>query len=166
MLNNLTECLEEIHTSHFFIKDGDDGETAFIDVNHGEFEVINNSHNSIHFLKTDSCVYNSNDGKRCDCIIYNENTFCFVELKCMKLKNFSKKRKEAEKQLELTIKDFKNESIIKNKILEAYSCCNCYIKYNDNYEAITTKPKNHEKVTYFEEELNTTLLCNTKKEFN
>ncbi len=64
--------------------------------------MINNTDNPINFLKIDACISDSNDTTRCDCAIYDNNTFCFIELKCIKPSTFSKNRKTAEKQLEAT----------------------------------------------------------------
>jgi len=166
MINNFEECLENVQEKHFFIKDGDNQEPAFIVEKNGEFEVINRTDNAIKFLKIDSCIYSSDDTSRCDCAVYNNNIFCFIELKCIKPKNFSKKRKEAEEQLKATIIDFQNKEVIKNKNLEAYVCSNCITKIDDKYEPITQQPENKNLRTYFELELNTIIEYTTKKEFN
>lgn len=167
MINNFVSCLESRDEKHFFIQDGKTTkEPAYIVLEKGEFEVINNTQEPIYFLPTDSCVYDSSDNTRCDCIVYNDDTMCFIELKCIKLKNLTKNRKKAESQLEETIKNFLEEEIIQNKNLEAYTCCNCKISKDDTFEPITRKPKNKEKENYFFENFNTILHCNTKKEFN
>ena len=151
---------------HFFILDGENQEPSYIDEIDGEFEVINNTNNPINFLQIDSCILNSSDDTRCDCAIYNDDTFCFIELKCIKPKNFQKKRKQAEEQLKVTIENFIQTDIVKNKTLEAFSCCNCKTKIDGKFEEITSKPKNKENVVFFELNLNTKLHCDTKKEFN
>lgn len=166
MIPNIDICYESIDKQHFFIQDGGDQEPTFIVESNGEFEVINPHNTPLTFLKTDSCVYDSNDKTRCDCVIYNETTFCFIELKCIKPKNFTKNRQKAEKQLEMTIKDFQNEELLKNKTLEAYVCSNCQVKIDDDFEPITKQPKNSEKKTHFLLNLNTKLYYSTKKEFN
>lgn len=166
MINNFNKCLERVEKKHFFIKDGDDQEPAFIVKRNGEFEVINNIEDPINFLKIDSCIYGSSDDTRCDCAIYNDDTFCFIELKCIKTSAVTKNRKKAETQLEATIIDFKNEGVLQNKTLEAYACLNCRIKIDDTFEPITQKPKNSEKEAHFMETLNTKLYYECKKEFN
>ncbi|WP_297440407.1 hypothetical protein [Sulfurimonas sp.] len=166
MINNFNHCLESINKKNFFIQDGNDKQPAFIVEKHGEFEVINNTKHPINFLKIDSCVANSTDNSRCDCAIYNNTTFCFIELKCIKPKNLQKNRRKAEKQLEVTIQAFRNKEVLKTKILEAYVCCNCKIGTDSSFEPITKKPNNKERIVYFMYELNTKLYCDTKKEFN
>ncbi len=162
----ITDCIESVDKKHFYIQDGVNQKPAFIVEENGEFEVINNTDNSIEFLQIDACLFNSNDTTRCDCAVYDNNTFCFIELKCIKPSAFSKNRKKAEEQLEATIKYFNDENITQNKTLEAYVCSNCKIKLDDTFEPITQRPKNREKELYFISSLNTLLYYDTKKEFN
>jgi len=165
VINNFDDCLESIDEKHFFIQDGEAQRPAFIVGTNGEFEVINNTDSPINFLKIDSCVYDSRDGTRCDCAIYNDDTFCFLELKNSKRTNWKSHRESAEKQLEATILDFKDENITNNKTLEAYMCCtSCNI--DGNYTRILRASNNNEKTVYFIDELNTKLYCDTKKGFN
>ena len=165
MINNFDNCLESVNKPHFFIRDGEDQKPAFIVDENGEFEVVNNTSNSIYFLKTDSCVYTSKAPKRCDCTIYNDNTFCFVELKLTKRTQWKSWRNSAEEQLEATIRNFKNKDIIQNKTLEAYMCCT-YCDINDKITKISRATNKNETITYFQDELNTALYCGIKKEFN
>jgi len=164
MINNLSECTETIDEKYFFIKDGDEGKPALIIKENGEFEVRNNTNSPINFIKIDSCISNSNDGKRSDCVIYNYDTFCFIELKCIKPKLLANTKRKAKKQLESTINKFNNQDIIKNKKREAYMCFNC--KIDGNYTQISKATNPSATITYFEDELNTSLYCDTKKEFN
>ena len=165
MINNFDICLESIDKKHFFIKDGDEQKPAFILKENGEFEVVNSTKNSINFLKTDSYIYTSKAPKRCDCILYNNDTICFIELKLTKRTQWKSWRKSANKQLETTILNFKNEEIAKNKTLEAYMCCT-YCDINDKITKISRATNKIETITYFEDTLNTALYCATKKEFN
>ena len=166
MINNFDECLESVEEKHFFIQDGSNQKPAFIVKEKGEFEVINHTSDSINFLKTDSCISDSNDTKRCDCAVFNNDTFCFIELKCIRASKFTTNRKKAETQLEATIDNFKDEDILSNKNLEAYVCLNCKIDENDGFESITQRPRNKDKETHFLFNLNTRLYYATKKEFN
>jgi len=164
MIHNFNECLENVDKKHFFIQDGDDQLPAFVVEKNGEFEVINNTGSHINFLKIDSCVYHSKHSTRCDCTIYNDDTFCFLELKSSKRTNWKSHRESAEKQLKTTILDFTNEDVTKDKTLEAYMCCTCTI--DGNFTQILRASNNYEVQTYFIDELNTKLYCDTKKEFN
>ncbi|WP_294963592.1 hypothetical protein [Sulfurimonas sp.] len=164
VINNFDKCVESVDKKHFFIQDADDQKPAFIVEENGEFEVVNKTNHPVDFLKIDSCVSNSSDNKRCDCAIYNDDIFCFIELKNSKRTNWKSWIKSAEEQLEATIEDFKNEEITKNKTLEAYMCCTC--KIDGNFTKISRASNNYEVQTYFIDELNTKLYCDTKKEFN
>ena len=163
MINNFYTCVKSIDKKHFFIQDAENQKPAFIVEKNGEFEVINNTNNPINFLQIDSCVSNSNDSTRCDCAIYNDSTFCFIELKNSKRTNWKAHRTSAEKQLKVTILKFNDESIIQNKSLEAYMCCTCRV--DGNFTKILKASNNFETQTYFIDELNTKLYCDTKKEF-
>ena len=165
MINNFDICLETLSQKQFFIKDDDNQKPSYIVETNGEFKVLNNTNDTIHFLKTDSCVYSSKPPKRCDCILYNNNTVCFIELKHTKRTQWKSKRESAEKQLETTILELKNEKIIQNKTLEAFMCCT-FCDINDNITKISRATNKIETITYFEDELNTALYCDNKKEFN
>lgn len=167
MKNRLEECTDSITEKHFFIEDGGDQKPAFISFENGEFEVTNNTNNSIYFLRTDSCLYNSKDPKRCDSVIYNDNTICFIELKCIKPKNFADNSQNAKEQIEETIINFQKHGILQDKKnREAFISLNCHKKKNGCYEPITKKPKNNTVFADFRTRLNTKLYYDTKKEFN
>lgn len=167
MKNSLQKCTQSVLEKHFFIEDGDDQKPAFISLSNGEFEIINNTQYSLHFLKVDSCLYNSKDTTRCDSVIYNNDTVCFIELKCIKPKNFTENSKKAANQIETTIKDFKKQHILQDKkTKEAFICLNCQIKQDGSYEPITRRPKNNNTSVHFRTNLNTKLFYDTKKEFN
>jgi len=163
MSKSIVECSEIITSSNFFIKDGKEKEPAFIVDKDGEFEIINTNEKEILFIVTDNCMYDSEDETRCDCIISDDKTFCFIELKNCKRTAWKNHREKAEKQLENTINNFKSESAIKDKNLEAYMCCTCII--DDEYTKIKKASNKSEIITYFEETLNTSLYCDNKKEF-
>lgn len=164
VINNFSTCVQNIDKKHFFIQDAQEQQPAFVVEKNGEFQVINNTSYPINFLKIDSCISNSSDTKRCDCAVYNDHTFCFIELKNSKRTNWKSHRKSAEEQLKATILDFSGTSITNNKILEAYMCCTCNI--DGNFTKISRASNNYEIQTYFIDNLNTKLYCDTTKEFN
>lgn len=92
------------------------------------FVVKNPNQKTIHLLVVDHCLFNDQDPKRCDCIVFDDIYFCFVELKLnvSKRKQTSVKLREAREQLGETIKFFKSKSSKKlseelsKMILEAY----------------------------------------------
>jgi len=71
-------------------------------------KIVNSYKKNIIFLAIDQCVFDSKDKKRCDCALFEEKKFYFVEIKNVKkLKQRASHRKNAINQLESTIKEFK-----------------------------------------------------------
>jgi len=66
----------------------------------------------------------SSDGSWADCAIFDEEVFCFIELKDCKNKNIPTNRRKAKEQLIATIEFFRENINIKQK-LEAYICITC-----------------------------------------
>ena len=163
MTKTIEECSEVTSLPAFFIKDGEDKEPAYIDPKKGEFNIINKNEKKLTFIATDSCVYKSDDEKRCDCVMHDDKTFCFIELKNCKRTAWKNHRETAEKQLETTIRNFEAKNIIKDKNLEAYMCCTCTIE--NEYTKIKRASNKSEVITYFEDSLNTSLYCHNEKEF-
>jgi len=166
MLENIDDCREVISSKNFFIQDKDGSSPAFIKYDNGQFEVINTIEDDINFLKIDDCIYTSEDKSRCDCAIFNDKVFCFIELKTLETKKGKTKkerRKTAEKQLKHTIYNFKDESILQNKNKEAYVSFTCNIDGK-----LTEIPNigNADKKLEFKDDLDTDLKYSCKKEFN
>jgi len=156
------ECLKIVTHKLFDILDDKVGEKAYIINNNGQFNVLNKNEKAISFLSVDDCLYNSADGKRCDCIIYNNEVFCFIELKHCKDINIKRHRRKAKKQLIATIEFFTSNFQLPKK-LEAYICVTCV----NNEENITMIPlaSNGAAQLEFEDEYNTQLFYECKKEF-
>jgi len=80
-------CLESETKSYFYICEGlHDNEKSFIMADETEkgFKVINVKQKTIYHLPTDHCFLEhlaTYQGKRSDCIIFDDTHFCFVELK-------------------------------------------------------------------------------------
>ena len=163
MLNNIDDCLEVELSEHFFIQDNDDKNPAFINYDFGQFEVINKIHKDIHFLKIDDCIYKSNDSSRCDCAVFDDKVFCFIELKTCKIKSQKYNRVKADKQLKQTIMKFKNEDIVNGKKLEAYACLTC--KTIDEKLTRITNAYSQDVIFEFEEDLDVELQYECIKEF-
>jgi len=166
VINNFDDCLEAISAKHFFIQDGENNQPAFIKQNDGQFEVINKTTKDINFLKVDDCLDFEVDTKKCDCIVFNEETFCFIELKTLQSEKTTiktKRRKKAEEQLKVTINKFADEGLIQNRQREAYVSLTC-IKES----TLTNIPNisNQEAISDFEMNLDTSLYYKCKKEFN
>jgi len=166
MINNVDNCLEVISNKHFFIQDEEGSSPALVKYDDGQFGVINNTSDNISFLKIDDCIDFGKETKKCDCAIYNDNVFCFIELKTLKSKKGKTKkerRRTAEKQLKYTIDNFKDETILQNKNKEAYISFTCNI---DNKLTEIPNIGNADKKLEFKEDLNTRLYYSCKKEFN
>ena len=163
MIDKLIECTQIISDNNFFIIDDKENHPPYIVDKNGEFNIINNSKKQLSFIAIDSCIYNSQDDTRCDCAISDNETFCFIELKHTKRTAWKKRRDDAQKQLEATISEFTTKNVTQNKKLEAFMCCNCTI--DNEYTKIRNATNTSEKETYFELALNTSLYCDTKKEF-
>lgn len=162
MVNKLKECTESTLNKSFFIIDDIDNQPAYIIKEKGQFEVINNTKENLNFLKIDDCIYSSADKTRCDCAVFDDSVFCFIELKHCKIRNQKENRKKADIQLKETIISFKSEDVIQGKELEAYACLTCII---DGMVSRITNAYSKDTILEFEEELDTKLDYKCKKEF-
>ena len=72
------------------------------------FQIDNPTQKEIHMIAVDHCLLTNRDRaiQKCDCVIFDEQFFCFVELKLNVRKNISDNIKEAETQLGETIQFF------------------------------------------------------------
>jgi len=155
-------CFQIINKEYFEILDDEEEKKCCILEDKGQFKVVNRQKREIDFIAVDSCLFNSSDGSRSDCIVYDEEVFCFIELKHCKNKNIPRNRQKAKKQLMATIEFFTNKMEIAKK-LEAYICVTC----SSNSEKITMTPRanNEEAQLEFEEFYNTELFYKCQKEF-
>lgn len=172
MINSLKEvfphldekkCLQIITKESFEIFDHEEDKKCYIVEENGQFKVNNLQQKEISFIAVDECLFTSSDGSRADCIIFDDEVFCFIELKHCKNKNISRNRQKAKHQLMATIEFFKEKIDIEQK-LEAYICVTC----STNEEKITMTPraKNEEAQLEFEEFLDTQLFYKCDKKFN
>jgi len=171
MVNSLKEvfphideknCLQLITKEAFEIFDHEEDKKCIILETNGQFKVSNPNQKEIGFIAVDECLFGSSDATRADCIIFDEEVFCFIELKHCKNKNISRNRQKAKSQLMATIEFFKEKINIEQK-LEAYICVTC----STDEERITMTPRanNEEAQLAFEEFLDTELLYKCDKEF-
>lgn len=163
MSKTFEDCIQKVEKQNFFIKDDTSDHPAYLVDTNGQFEIISSTQKEINFLAIDDCLYDSSDDSRCDCAVFDESVFCFIELKVCKIKNQKVNRKKADKQLKETILNFKDENIIKGKTLEAYSCLNC-----EKEEGLVriTNASCKDTILEFEEEYNTNLHYSCTKEFS
>ncbi|MEA1917779.1 MAG: hypothetical protein U9N42_09705 [Campylobacterota bacterium] len=157
-------CFKIITEEHFEIYDCKTEDASFTIgrcyiKESGDFQVLNPNKQEISFLAVDKCIFfDEDDTKRCDAIVYNNDTICFIEIKDCKPKNRSSRKKDAKEQLRTTIKLFENKiNIEKNR--EAYMCVG----------TSQTRPSKlasgMDAVLEFEEDVNSVLFDGCKKNF-
>lgn len=114
--------------SSFFINDFENGkcEVTACNCNANSTCFIENKNKSqIDFVAIDECLIASNDLKKCDCVVTNDSSIWFIELKEVdwstrsSLNRQKKKnaRRKAVKQIASTINDFKSKGIDLNNHL-------------------------------------------------
>jgi hypothetical protein len=115
-------CLEITKDLEFSIYDSEIGR-CFIQKEDDaiiHFTIKNPNQKEIGFLAIDKCIFMDNDNiKRCDCAVFDNKTFCFIEIKETNQRKSENSRK-AREQLLTTIREFKDKIDFSDKRLEAY----------------------------------------------
>ena len=151
-------CMESLKEKEFEIYDCEEEKRCYITTEYGQFKVINGSEKEITFLAIDKCLFFDSDTfKKCDCVVFDSNTICFVEIKACKFKQRKSNKKTAISQLKSTIEIFRKEFNMDKKI-EAYLC----IGMNPQHPP---RASTSDKILEFEEELDTQLFEGCQKEF-
>lgn len=155
-------CLEISNKKEFYIldcpKDTDCITGRCYIKDDGQFKVLNPTEKDIRFLAVDKCIFFDSDTvKKCDCIVYDNTTTCFIEIKDCKTKQRKRSKKDAKKQLKTTIEIFDEKVDIRNK--EAYICL------GTNSTIPSKLASSIDAIVEFEEELNTKLFEGTQKSF-
>ncbi|MCU4188943.1 hypothetical protein M9Q43_07170 [Flavobacterium sp. HXWNR29] len=121
-------CLKSINNKHSFIFDDNETKKGVFVTAHDKFHlhVEKNHSKSLNFIQNDSCVMNSDNGKQCDYVLFDNEKVCFSEIKATK-ENLSNRRKDALKQLENTIKFYFENNLFKN-----YQSKNALITFDNN----------------------------------
>lgn len=106
-------CLEISEQKNFQICEDDQiRRICIVDVDQSKsgFHIYNPREKMIYVFATDNCFFHSQDGKRCDCIVFDDACLCFVELKLEvgTHRQATEKAKDAREQLGTTITFFKN----------------------------------------------------------
>lgn len=120
-------CLEAMNHSKFWINDPNDDQTKCeltIEENpNNHFEIENPTEKEIYFLAIDKCIFqDSDEHQKCDFAVFDNNCFCWVEIKTGKLRSRRKDRKTAIEQLRTTIGIFKEQLSFEDLNLEATIC--------------------------------------------
>ena len=151
-------CLDIVTKKEFEIYDCEEEKRCYIATEYGQFKVINILEKEISFLAIDKCLFFDNDKfKKCDCLIFDKETICFIEIKACKFKQRKSNKKTAISQLKSTIEIFRKEFDIDKKI-EAYLC----IGMNPENPP---RASSSDMILEFEEELDTKLLEGCQKAF-
>lgn len=119
------ECCQTIKDSIFEIVDDEVEKRCFIVNENGQFKVSNPMQKKIEFCAVDACLFTSANDSRADCIVYDSQTLCLIELKDCKKKNISRNRQAAKKQLIALIEFFDKNIEMGERALEAYICVTC-----------------------------------------
>ena len=115
-------CLEIITDTQFSIYDSESGRCLIQKENDGiiHFTVKNPNKKDIGFLAIDKCIFMDNDNiERCDFAVFDNKTFCFIEIK-ETARRKSENSKKARSQLLTTIQEFIKKIDFSNMRLEAY----------------------------------------------
>ncbi len=86
------------------------------------FTVTNPLQKEVHFLAIDKCVLTDSDKTHCDCAIFDNSQFLFVEISDSKKLHRNAKRKKAKAQLSQTITHFRENGINFPDNLNAVIC--------------------------------------------
>jgi len=152
-------CLETLLDEKFEIYDCEEEKRCYICETDGHFQVLNPNKKEVSFLAVDKCLFFDDDTfQKCDCIVFDSETICFIEIKECKPKRRKGHKKSAEKQLKSTIEIFKTKLTIDKKI-EAYLCVGC----SATRPSRTASSKNAQ--AEFLMQLNTMLFDGCQKEF-
>lgn len=121
-LSKENNCIEINSARDFYIKDFDNLKCSIVAKEDTyNVEIVNRTRDSLFFFVIDKCIYTEQDGRRCDCAVFNDNSFYFIEIKDNKPRNRKVNRKKAIAQLKNTILDFRNKNLpLANRFLFAF----------------------------------------------
>jgi len=122
----LNHCLQTQTDTEFFIFDTVDKRCKIQTDPDGlkHFTVENPTGRDIHFFAIDKCVFFDNDDiQRCDCAVFDNKTFCFIEIKEVDhAARRAEQYRKAKEQLKATILYFQEQLTFTTKRIEAYAC--------------------------------------------
>lgn len=126
-LTEQNSCLTTVTDAEFHIYDDTvGGKQCYIQgdpVGIRHFTVENPVERDIHFLAIDHCLLFDGDSAHCDCAVFDEKTFCFIEIKETTRPNKrAEYMHEAKEQLKATILHFNQRLAFTTKRIEAYLC--------------------------------------------
>lgn len=120
------DCLEITNSEKIEIFDDEIKKRCFIrseDTQPTHFTILNPSKKEIAFLAIDKCVFFDEDNwAKCDFVVFDDKTFCFIEIKQANRRQRSKRKKKAIQQLKATVKLFTEKLDFEGYQLEAHIC--------------------------------------------
>jgi hypothetical protein len=157
-------CLVVPTAKEFDIAEDDKAKKCYIVKNSTEagiLKITNPLLKDIYFLVIDKCLFFDSDAfKKCDCAVFDNRVFCFVEIKDCSFKNRQSHKSKAVEQLKTTIELFKANLDFQGYQLEALMC----FRFKKIYPAQLTTQIN--RAIEFQDKLQTTLLEGNQKVFN
>jgi hypothetical protein len=127
-------CISTVIDLEFRVYDRKD-DCCFVSVdNHPDtlcyFTIKNPSGKQLTFLAIDKCLIpEDDDEKKCDCAVFDNKTFNFIEIKTASSGQRSKRRIKAFEQLKHTIGLFKSKMDFNNFDVYAMICIGCKAVY-------------------------------------
>ena len=158
----LNNCLEFKCDENIYIIDTETSKCKILDISEKDkanFHVINPTVKNIFFLASDRCIYTDMDHKKCDFAVFDDKTFCFVEIKDTDDRKQRVKRKSLE-QLSTTIGKFKEKIDFEEYEIEAIISW----RYRPARPAASTQMQSAKLA--FSQNFGARLLEGNQKEFN
>ncbi|MBX7204974.1 MAG: hypothetical protein K1X81_06085 [Bacteroidia bacterium] len=121
-------CLQNTNESIFYIQDHPTHGRSFITIpinlnDYPYFTVNNPDQKDINFLSIDQCIYlTPQDGPRCDCALFDNTVFHFIEIKRGGPPKTSDRRRDAIDQLKVTIMNFIGQIDFSTHKIYAHIC--------------------------------------------
>ncbi len=139
------EAYEEISSSDFFIFDDNSNQPSkiMLTADLSQLKVKNTNSHLITFVKVDKCLVPEEKGiKKCDCFLFDKETFFLIEIKSTNPTGRSKARRDAVLQLEDSIQYLISKQInISSLSAKAIICFK-----NINAYPIKSSQKSHQAV--------------------
>ncbi len=157
------DCLEITNSEKIEVFDDEIEKRCFIRQGENQpvhFTILNPSKKEIAFLAIDKCVFfDEDDWAKCDFVVFDDQTFCFVEVKKAKASQRKKRRIKAIRQLKATVKLFTEQLDFSSYELEAHVCLGGKTIYPSRPARMASE------VLEFEIDFHARLLEGNQKEF-
>lgn len=154
------DCYTTLLNESIYIADTEDKQPCSIVVTEDQAHLVvqNPSKKAIYFLKIDQCLFfDDSEHKKCDCAVFDEAVFCFVEIKnTVRAKQRQKHRRKAREQLATTIELFQTQLDLSTYQQKAIVC----FTFKPARPLASTRAQ--EAAILFQDQYNVTLLEGNK----